>query len=125
MSINVKRAFVVADRMKIVEERRDNEFPFDLLERETSAVCSLPEHLLDEIIGKDPVRLSAFDDLNWLFVPDADISMLRVYDQMGGRSWGFGSVSEVAERFRTMEEQESRIWRMVKWAPTFALELPS
>ena len=123
MSIHVKRAFVLADVMKMAQSCQTEESFLALLKRKKLRVDMLPESRLNRIIGRDADRLRRFDECAWV-LRDVPIDECLVYPGMGGRPWARGAVGDVADIFCSKEPADSRIWRMKSFAEIYRMSLP-
>lgn len=123
MSIEVKRAFVLADWMKAAEWCESEEEFRTFLASEKSRVFALRESELDQIIEGDESRLKRLEEPGWTF-EEVEVADCFVWERMGGRPWAIGTVREVGDRFLRMEPTGSRIWKMKFFAPIFSSQLP-
>jgi hypothetical protein len=123
MNLDAKRAFVLADWMKIAHRCESEEEFLSLLGSEESRIARLQASELDQIIARDKLRLDRFNDLYWV-LEDVELKDCCVYPRMGQREWAVGNVVQVAERFVRMEPIESRVWKMKLFASIFSQRLP-
>ena len=120
MSVEAKRSFVLAERLKAASACENEHEFLSLLQTEQARVRDLGETELDQIISeRDKSRRGRFNALSWELRTVA-LSDCHVYPTMGGRPWAIGRVDEVSAMFTRLEPSCSRIWKMKLFASVFS-----
>src|SRR5207248_7401925 len=87
-------------------------------------VASWPNSEIDAFIGsRDGKRLDFYNRAKWR-LGSVDLNKCTVWAGMRDREWAKGYVPAVAKLFKSLEPQESPIWKMQKFSEVFASRLP-
>jgi len=95
----------------------------DTLDASYDEVAHLSDADVDAVIARDQRRLRDYDRAQWT-LDRVDLHRCHVWPRMGERPWAEGTVMELAPLFYSRETTDSRIWRMMDFAETFASRLP-
>lgn len=122
MRLEVKKSFLLAEALRPMRDIPFRQEWQESFEQKRGEYGEMEERCLDLHI-EDKERLKRYNKAVWEFVPALDLSLCRVWPEMGQRSWADGLVPDVALKFKEKVSTSDRIWLMGDYTDLF-VQLP-